>query len=176
MSTTQWILNLTLLGWILARNLGTRPVNRGTFLVPLAVVAVAAAVFLRHVPTVGHDGQLELIGAGAGLVLGLASAFLTRVHVTAGKLVVTAGAAFATLWVVVIGGRVAFAEWATHSGAQTIGAFSVRHQITGADAWTAAFVLMALTMVAGRLLVTGTQVARRSTTQAASTGAAGELA
>jgi hypothetical protein len=174
MSTTQWILNMTLLGWVLARNLGTRPVNRGTFLVPLAVVAVAAALFLRHVPTIGHDGQLELIGAGAGLVLGLVSAFLTRVHVTAGRLVVTAGAAFAALWVLVIGGRVAFAEWAAHSGAQTIGVFSMRHQITGADAWTAAFVLMALAMVAGRLLVTGAQAARRHT--AAATAAAGELA
>jgi hypothetical protein len=172
MSTTQWILNMTLLGWVLARNLGTRPINRATFLVPLAVVAVAAAVFLRDVPTVGHDGQLELIGAGVGLLLGLASALLTKVHVRAGELVVTAGTAFAALWVVVIGGRVAFAEWATHSGARTIGAFSVRHQITGADAWTAAFVLMALTMVAGRMLVTGAQVARRTTTAAT----AGELA
>ena len=173
MSTTQWILNMTLLGWVLARNLGTRPVNRGTFLVPLAVVAVAAAVFLRHVPTLGHDGELELIGVAAGLALGVVSALLTRVHVRAGTLVVTAGAAFAALWVLVIGGRVAFAEWATHSGARTIGTFSVQHQITGADAWTAAFVLMALAMVAGRLLVTGVQVARRTATPAA---AAGELA
>ena len=170
MSTTQWILNLTLLGWVLARNLGTRPVSRGTFLVPLAVVAVAAAVFLRDVPTLGHDGELELIGAGTGLVLGLVSALLTRVHVEAGRLVVTAGAAFAVLWVVVIGGRVAFAEWATHSGARTIGTFSVRHQITGADAWTTAFVLMALAMVAGRLLVTGAQVARRTAAPATPAG------
>jgi hypothetical protein len=54
----------------------------------------------------------------------------------------------------VIGGRVAFAEWATHTGARTVGEFSVRHQITGADAWTAAFVLMAVAMVVVRYAAT----------------------
>ena len=34
----------------------------------------------------------------------------------------------------------------------------MRHQITGADAWTAAFVLMAVAMVVSRYAVTGATV------------------
>ncbi len=116
-------------------------------------------------PTLGHDPQLELVGTGVGAALGVAAAALTRVHRHGERLVVTAGAWFAALWVVVIGGRVAFAEWATHSGARAIGEFSMRHQITGADAWTAAFVLMALAMVLVRYVATGVlaaAVARRA--------------
>ena len=58
------------------------------------------------------------------------------------------------LWIAVIGGRILFAEWATGAGSRTVGQFSRDHLITGADAWTAAFVLMALAMVVGRLLTT----------------------
>lgn len=158
MSTAQWILNLALLGWVLTRNVGTHRVSGATFLVPLTVVVTAGAWFLRDLPTAGHDVRLELVGVTAGLVLGTLAALLTRVHRHRDHLVVSAGTAFAAVWIATIGGRMLFAQWATHSGARTIGEFSMRHQITGADAWTAAFVLMALTMVAVRLVVTLVQV------------------
>jgi len=167
MSTAQWILNLALLGWVLTRNLGTHRVTRSTFLVPLVVVAVAGAVFLGDLPTAGHDVRLELIGIATGLVLGTLTALLTRVHHHDGHLLVRAGAAFAAVWVSTIGGRMLFAQWATHGGARTIGEFSMRHQITGADAWTAAFVLMALSMVVVRLAMTAVQVAAHRSTSAA---------
>ena len=154
MSTAQWILNGVLLAWVLLRNLGERRLRPALFVVPLLVVAVAAATFLRDLPTAGNDLTLELAGATAGLVLGTLATALTRLSRRDGDLVVTAGLAFAALWVAVIGGRVLFAQWATHSGAATVGEFSLRHQITGADAWTAAFVLMALLMVLGRLATT----------------------
>lgn len=168
MSTTQWILNCTLLGWVLMRNLGTRPVTKSTYLTPLAVVAVAAAVFLRHLPTAGHDLTLEVLGLAAGVAFGVLATALTRVRVSARGVAIRAGVAFATLWVVVIGGRIAFAEWANGPGGRTIGEFSMRHQITGADAWTAAFVLMALAMVAARLASTAAWV-RLSRSDAAET-------
>ena len=156
MSTTQWILNLVLLGWVLTRNLGTRPVSRTTFVTPLVVVTAAAAVFLRHLPTAGHDLWLEGTGVAAGIVLGALTAALTRVRPRSdGAVVITAGAAFALVWVLAIGGRIAFAEWATGSGARTVAEFSMRHHITGADAWTAAFVLMALAMVLSRTAASG---------------------
>jgi hypothetical protein len=154
MSTSQWLLNLALLAWVLTRNLGTRRVTRATFLVPLVVVAAAGAWFLRDLPTAGHDVGLELAGIAAGLVLGSLAAALTRMHRRQGHLVVSAGTAFAAVWVATIGGRMVFAQWATHGG-------------TGADAWTAAFVLMALTMVATRLVVTAVQVSVRRTPSAA---------
>jgi hypothetical protein len=159
MSTTQWILNLLLLGWVLTRNLGTRPVSRTTLATPLVVVAAAGIVFLRHLPVGGRDLWLDATGLAAGLVLGVLAASLTRVRRrNDGAVVIRAGAAFASVWILAIGGRIAFAEWATGSGARTVADFSVHHQITGADAWTAAFVLMALAMVLTRTAATGMSV------------------
>jgi hypothetical protein len=40
----------------------------------------------------------------------------------------------------------AFAELATHGWSRAVGEFSIRHQITGAGAWTASFVLMAVSI------------------------------
>lgn len=165
MSTAQWILNIVLLAWVLTWNVGTRAVALRTFALPAVVVVAAAFAFLRDLPTAGNDPRLEIAGALIGLVLGGVSALLTRVERTAeGRLVVRAGLAFAALWVVVVAGRVAFAEWATHAGARSVGEFSVRHAITGADAWTAAFVLLALGMVLGRYLSTGLTVVRQART------------
>jgi hypothetical protein len=78
MTTAEWILNCTLLGWVLLRNLGTRPVTRSTYLVPLAVVAVAAGIYLRDIPGDGNDHLLELAGIGAGVVFGFAATACTR--------------------------------------------------------------------------------------------------
>ena len=169
MTTTQWILNLALLAWVLLRNLGSRPLDRAAVTVPLLVVGIAAAVFLRDVPTAGHDVALDVLFATVGLGLGALATALTQVRTDGGRVVVTAGAAFAGLWIAVIGGRIAFAEWATGAGARTVGQFSHDHLVTGADAWTSAFVLMALAMVLGRLVTTGARAAatRRRTTGAA---------
>ena len=49
-----------------------------------------------------------------------------------------------------------------HWFARGIGEFSRAHLITGADAWTAAFVIMALAMVVTRLTATGVRAARLS--------------
>ena len=164
MTTTQWILNTALLAWVLLRNLGTKPVTPATYALPLLIVAVAGAVFLRALPTAGNDLALEGIGAMTGLLLGVAATALTRFDRREGRPVVRAGGAFAALWVAVIGGRVLFAEWATHDGARAVGEFSLRHAITGADAWTCAFVLLALAMVVGRLVSTAIMVRRPAVT------------
>ena len=162
MTTTEWALNIALLAWVLLRNLGTKPITRRSFTVPLVVVAVAAGVYLRDVPTGGHDLLMELVGAGTGLALGVAAHALTRVGERDGHPVVTAGAGFAALWLVVIGGRMAFAYLATHSLAARVGQFSMTHQITGAPAWRATFVLLALGMVVGRLTALAGQATVRT--------------
>lgn len=162
MSTSQWILNFALLSWVLLRNLGNRSVGRGTYLVPLLVVAAAGGLFLRDLPTGGNDVVLEAVGGVAGLALGVLATGLTRMTRDGDRTVVWAGPAFAGLWIAVIGGRASFAEWATHGGARSVGTFSVRHAITGADAWTAAFVLMALAMVLARVASTAARAHRQS--------------
>jgi hypothetical protein len=154
MSSAQYALNLGLLVYILGSNLGTRRLTRTRLLLPVALVAVAAWFFLRDLPTLGNDLRLELVGATAGAVLGVVASLLVRVRRHRTGLVTQAGTAYAALWVAVIGGRTAFAYGADHWFPAAIGRFSMTHQITGADAWTAAFVLMALTMVLVRVLVT----------------------
>ena len=54
------------------------------------------------------------------------------------------------LWVLGIGFRLAFQEYATHGGASAIARFSAHHAITTGSAWVAAFVLMALGEVLAR--------------------------
>ena len=73
MSTTQYLLNAGLLAFVLWANLGTRSVSRARFTLPLLLVAVAAGVLLRDVPTAGHDLGLELAGASAGVVTAVAA-------------------------------------------------------------------------------------------------------
>ena len=155
MSSAQYALNLGLLVYILGSNLGTRRLAPTRLLLPVALVGVAAWLLLRDLPTAGNDVRLELVGAATGALLGVVAGLLVRVRRDrSGGLVTRAGTAYAALWVLVIGGRMAFAYGTDHWFPVAIGRFSITHRITGADAWTAAFVLMALTMVLVRVLVT----------------------
>ncbi len=160
MTTSQYFLNLALLAWIISSNLGTRTLTRRRVTVPLFVVASAGWFYLNDLPTLGNNGKLELVGLAVGVLLGVVAALTVRVHRDGERVLATAGAAFVAIWVAVIGGRVLFAYGAEHWFARDIGEFSRSHLITGADAWTAAFVIMALAMVVSRLAVTGLRVAR----------------
>ena len=160
MSTGQYFLNLALLAWILSSNVGTRVLTRRRVTVPLLVVLAAGWFYLKDLPVAGHDGLLELAGLVVGIAAGSVAAMTVRVRRERGRLTTTAGLAFVAVWFAVIGGRVAFAYGAEHWFPSAIGEFSRQHQITGADAWTAAFVLMALAMVVTRLGVTGFRAAR----------------
>jgi hypothetical protein len=160
MTTDMYLLNLGLLAFVLWANLGTRTVTARRMLLPLLLVAVAAAVFLRDVPTAGNDVDLEVAGAAAGLGLGVVAGALVRVSRGGpGQLVMRAGAAYAALWTAVIGGRVLFAYGADHWFPTAIARFSMTHQITGGDAWTAAFILLSLAMVTARVATSGAIVA-----------------
>jgi hypothetical protein len=154
MTAAQYALNLGLLAYILISNVGTHEVTRRRLLLPVVLVAVAGAAFLNDPPTAGNDVRLELAGLTAGVCFGVVAGLLVRVRSVGGRVVMSAGATYAALWVLVIGGRMAFAYGADHWFARQIGLFSYHHAITGADAWTAAFVTMALAMVLTRVLVT----------------------
>lgn len=164
MSLAQYALNIGLLVFILLSNVGTRVVTRRRLLQPLALVIIAGVTFLRDVPTLGNDRRLETIGLATGLALGMLAGLLVRVRQQSGRLVMVAGASYAALWITVIVGRMVFAYGADHWFSNAIGRFSYEHQITGADAWTAAFIMMALAMVLTRVAVTSVSVAlvRRS--------------
>ena len=155
MSATEYLLNAVMLGYILITNVGTRTLTRARKMLPLVLAAVLAVIFLRHVPTIGHDVILEAAGAAAGVILGVVAALVVRlVRRPDGSVQATAGLVFAGLWVLAIGGRMVFAYGADHWFTAAIATFSRAHQITGAQAWTAAFILMAITMLVARALVT----------------------
>src|SRR4051794_39874208 len=161
MTTTMYLLNLGLLAFVLWANLGTRTVTRSRLALPVLLVVGAGAVFLRDVPTAGHDVTLEAAGIGAGVVLGLLAGALVRLERDrTGRLVRRAGAVYAALWVAVIGGRMLSAYGAAHWFPAAIGRFSMTYQITGADAWTAAFILLSLSMVLARVAASGVLIAR----------------
>jgi hypothetical protein len=159
MTTSQYVLNLGLLALILAANLGTRVMSVRRLALPVIVVVLAAIVYLRGLPTTGNSTYLELAGAVAGVLLGVAAAMLVRVRRQADRVLATAGGAFAGLWIAVIGGRILFAYAASHWLSRTIGTFSLRHELAP-GAWTAGFVLMALTMIVARVAVAGAQWTR----------------
>lgn len=161
MTTTMYLLNGGLLAFVLWANLGTRTVTRFRLTLPVLLVVAAGAVFLRDVPTAGHDVALEMAGIGAGVVLGVVAGALVRVdRDPVGRLMMRAGAAYAALWVAVIGGRMLFAYGADHWFPAAIGRFSITHQITGADAWTAAFILLSLSMVLARVATAAVLITR----------------
>ncbi|WP_329123379.1 hypothetical protein [Streptomyces sp. NBC_01465] len=151
MTTTEWITDIALL-LVVFRQLREGRLDLKTFLIPLGIVAFVAHTYLDSIPTAGND--LVLIGTlvGAGAVLGIAGGVYTRIRPAGGHLLIKAGAVSAVLWVVGMGARMGFQLWVEHGGgADNVGRFSIAHHITSDQAWTAAFVLMALTEVVTRL-------------------------
>lgn len=123
---------------------------------PIVLVGAAAAEFLRSVPTGGNDVVFEVVLASAGAVLGIACALTTQLRREHDRTVMAkAGVVAALLWVVGVGARLAFAFWASHGGGPAIERFSVSNSITGASAWVAAIIMMALTEVLARTIVLG---------------------
>lgn len=91
----------------------------------------------------------------------IASLFVNVERNGSGQIVARTSIFYAVVWLVVIGGRIAFAEAATHTSfGQTVGSFSRAESISGSGAWRTMFVLMALTMVLTRLAVLGARVAQ----------------
>ena len=121
---------------------------------PVVLVAAAAAYYLRGVPTQGNDLLLDFVLLAAGTALGVGCAVTTRITANAeGVPYSKAGVVAAVLWVAGMAGRFAFIYYANHSGAHSVASFSIKHQISGSEAWTTALIFMALAEVISRLVV-----------------------
>jgi hypothetical protein len=151
MNLTDWIIDIALI-LVVFRQLRESRLGPVTILLPLAIIAWACSQYLHSVPTAGND--LLLIGAmtAVGVVFGLFSGLLTRIRRRDGHVYVKATVSAAAVWVIAMGGRLAFAYWVSQpSGAAHVGSFSAAHDITSAQAWVAALLLMALAQVVVRL-------------------------
>ncbi|GAA2474956.1 hypothetical protein [Winogradskya humida] len=153
---TNYVISLSILALMLFTGLGTHELTRSRIIRPLIIVAVVAAIYLKSFPTEGNDVPLVVIGGAAGVLLGVFSGLLVKVHrdPATGRIMTTAGFGFAALWIAVTAARLAFIYGADHWFTAGLVTFSRTHLITGADAWTAAFIVMSLAMVGARLAMT----------------------
>jgi hypothetical protein len=154
MNTTEWITDIALV-LVVFRQLRESRLDLRSFLVPLGIVAFVAHQYLDSVPTGGNDPVLIGTLVATGAVLGVAGGVFTRIRVSGEHLLIKAGAVSAILWVAGMGARMGFQLWSEHGGGDDIARFSLHHQITGEQAWVAAFILMALTEVVTRLATIG---------------------
>jgi hypothetical protein len=149
MTTTDYLIDSVLVLLVLFQ-IKERTLTTKTLVRPLVIVAVAAANYLHGIPTAGNDLVLVAILAITGGAIGLASAQTVIMRVGPdGEVLARAGWASGFFWVLGMGSRFAFIFWITHSGASTLGRFSVEHAITG-SAWTVALLAMAVCEVASR--------------------------
>jgi hypothetical protein len=130
-----------------------RTLTLRSLLLPLGLVAGAGLAYLRPVSLSGNNAALIAVLVAAGLTVGTLSGVTTSIWRRGGAVVSRAGVLAALLWVLGMGARVAFAVWATHSGAATVGHFSARAGITGTHIWEFALVLMAYAEVLSRIAV-----------------------
>ncbi|MFF7986721.1 hypothetical protein ACFZDK_47890 [Streptomyces sp. NPDC007901] len=162
MTTTDYLISAALVLLVIPQIRGTRQTTRNALL-PVVAVAAAAAYYLNSFPTDGHDVRLYVVTVLAGAVLGAACGATTRLSLGPdGTALAKAGAVAALLWIVGMAARGGFEFWATHSGATSVARFSRDNLITGAAAWTAALLLMALAQVLCRLAVVRVRARRIS--------------
>jgi len=154
MSLTDYLVDSVLVLLVL-RQVRTARYDRRAMLLPLVIVGIVGKSYLHGIPSGGDSLALVVLLTAFGVFLGSFSGLATRVWSDGGRYaLVKAGTVSAALWVVGMGGRMAFAIWAsTHGGETALAHFSVAHDITGKDTWTAALVLMALGEVLSRTAV-----------------------
>lgn len=148
------ILNLMVLLVVMEADFGKhRKIGWFRIVRPLATSAVAVAIFMKAVTTSGDGLTLELALAAAGVVLGLAVSGLMMVYRSpeTHKPVSRAGWAYAGLWTLVIGARIAFSYGNLHWFGHQLGDWMTQHAVTGA-ALTDALLFMAIAMVITRSL------------------------
>jgi hypothetical protein len=139
---------------LVVRQIRERRLDLRSLVLPLVLVALAASNYLHAIPTRGNDVVLDATLVATGITLGTLCALATHLRPGGdGVALARAGWLAAGLWVLGCGARMAFAFATEHGAGPAVARFSVSHSITGADAWVAALVLMALAEVTSRLLV-----------------------
>ena len=152
MTLFDYITDIALIA-VVVLQMRVRTLTLRSLLLPLGLVAGAGLVYLRPVSLSGNNSTLIAGLVAAGLTVGTLSGVTTSVWRRGATVLSRAGLLAAFLWVLGMGARFAFAVWATHSGAATIGSFSARTGITGTHIWQFALVLMAYAEVLSRIAV-----------------------
>ncbi|UNZ18430.1 hypothetical protein [Streptomyces sp. 891-h] len=151
MSLGDYLLYTGLFLAILATQLGTRRPDARRLLLPVGIVAGVGFKYLKDIPSGATAHLIEAAGLAVGLLFGLASIALIRVHrdPADSRLVTVAGWPYAALWTAAMVLRLGFAYGSTHWFTHALATFSTRHQVPAATYGTA-FVLMVLAMITVR--------------------------
>jgi hypothetical protein len=151
MTTTDYLIDILLIA-VIFRQVRPRQLTLGNALLPLVLVAVAGAIYLGPITVRGNDLALIIILTVAGAVLGLLSGLADKIcQDGAGRLLARASALSIAAWVPGMGFRFWFAYYANHSGAAAVVRFSRAHDLSGANIWTTALVIMAFGQVLTRV-------------------------
>jgi hypothetical protein len=154
--TEAMIINGAVLVSVLASDLGNeRKIGRLRILRPLILCAVVP-LFIQRPATHGTSLVVELAGVVAGVLGGLAAGALMDVYRSpkTGKPVSRAGAPYAILWIVVIGGRAAFSYGSAHWFTAPLVSWCIANQVTEA-AIVDGLIFMAIAMVLVRTISLG---------------------
>jgi hypothetical protein len=159
--TSAMIVNAVVLIAVLEADLGShRKIGRLRIARPLLLAAGIVPLYLKAFATHGTGFGLELIGAAAGILAGVAAASLTHVYRSpeTGKPVSRAGAAYAALWITAIGARAAFSYGSVNWFNAPLGHWMARHDVSVA-AITDILILMAVGMLLARTIGLATRAA-----------------
>ncbi|MEU6064913.1 hypothetical protein ABZ864_10570 [Streptomyces sp. NPDC047082] len=151
MSPSDYLLYTGLFVAILVTQLGTRRPDARRLLLPVAIVAGVGFKYLRTMPSGDTARLIEAAGFVAGLLFGLVSIALIKIHrdPADSRLVTVAGWPYAALWTVAMALRLGFAYGSTHWFTHALVTFSIQHHVPPAT-YGAAFVLMVLSMITVR--------------------------
>ena len=159
MTASDYIFSAVFIALIF-RQVRGRPLTAKSLLVPVAIVVGFAVRYLHNIPTAGNDVTFTVACASAGVVLGCASGLVTTVRTGPdGRPIAKAGPLAIVLWVLGTGSRLAFGLYALHGGGSEIHRLSAAYHIVGRDAYTTAFILMALCEVVARYGLLGLRAA-----------------
>jgi membrane protease YdiL (CAAX protease family) len=147
--THAMIVNGVVLATVLATDLGpARKIGPARLLRPVIAAAIIIPLFVDRPVTHGTGLMVEIAGAVAGLLGGLAAAALIGVYRSpkTGRPVSRAGWPYAILWTVVIGARAAFSYGSAHWFQPQIVSWAIANQVSVA-AITDGLIFMAIVMV-----------------------------
>lgn len=152
MTTTDYIINAVFV-LIVLRQAKERELDRRSIIIPLAIVAYVASLYIHSIPTGGNDLVLIAALGIVGLTLGLAGGFATHVRAGAnGYALARVGWIAGGLLIAGIGSRMVFAFAISHGARHAVASFSIANHISAA-AWPVALVLMALLEVTTRIAI-----------------------
>ncbi len=153
MSVTDYVIDILLI-LVIFRAVRPHPLTPRAALLPLILLAVAGIIYLRPITLRGNDLALILILTAVGIVLGVLSGLPDRIWRNQDQQLLSRAVAVSVIvWIIGMGFRFGFAYYAYHGGGPAVARFSVQHDLSGANIWTTALVLMAFGQVLARLAV-----------------------